>query len=106
VSEQIGPGAAPASLERRVHALEERVTALGDAIRLLARGQEDIPTIEPGQGQAAQAARRANDLLHNRPGRAAIRPWPGPRAAPGCRHLIDHCVALRSLGLGSNQRGG
>jgi len=63
VSEQSGPGTAPASLEGRVHALEERVTALGDAVRVLARGLEDIPTSGPGQGQAAEAARRAYDLL-------------------------------------------
>lgn len=63
MSEQSGPAAVPVSLEGRVHALEERVTALGDAVRLLARGLEDIPTIEPGQGQAAEAARRAYELL-------------------------------------------
>lgn len=63
MSELSGPGPAPASLEERVHALEERVTALADAVRLLARGLEDVPTIEPGQRQAAEAARRAHELL-------------------------------------------
>jgi len=63
VSGQSGPGTVPASLEGRVHALEERVTALSDAVRLLARGLEDIPASGPGQGQAAEAARRAYELL-------------------------------------------
>ena len=43
--------------------LEERVSALADAIRVLVRGLEDIPTIEPGQRRAADAARRAYELL-------------------------------------------
>jgi hypothetical protein len=63
VSEQSGPGPAPAALEGRVRVLEERVSALADAIRVLVRGLEDIPTIEPGQGRAADAARRAYELL-------------------------------------------
>ena len=63
MSEQSGPGPAPAALEGRVHVLEERVSALADAIRVLVRGLEDIPTIEPGQRRAADAARRAYELL-------------------------------------------
>jgi hypothetical protein len=63
VSEQSGPGPAPAALEGRVRILEERVSALADAIRVLARGLEDIPTIEPGQRRAADAARQAHELL-------------------------------------------
>lgn len=63
MSEQPGPGPAPAALEQRVQALEERVDALADAIRVLARGLEDIPVIEPGQRRTAEAARRAYELL-------------------------------------------
>ena len=63
MSDQTGPGPAPAALEGRVHILEERVTALADAIRVLARGLEDIPIIEPGPGRAADAARQAYELL-------------------------------------------
>jgi hypothetical protein len=51
------------ALEERVHVLEGRVTALADAVRVLAHGLEDLPTTEPGQRPAAQAARRAYDLL-------------------------------------------
>ena len=63
MSEQSGPGPATAELEGRVRVLEERVDALAGAIRVLARGLEDIPTIEPGQGRAADAARQAYELL-------------------------------------------
>ena len=63
MNEQSGPGPATAALERRVHVLEERVMALADAVRVLARGLEDIPTIEPGQRRAADAARQAYELL-------------------------------------------
>ena len=63
MSEQSGPLPAPALLEGRVHALEERVGALAEAIRVLARGLEDIPTIEPGLRRTADAARRAYELL-------------------------------------------
>ena len=52
MNEQSGPGTAPASLDGRVHALEERVTALGDAIRLLARGNAD------GRGRGCSTAHR------------------------------------------------
>lgn len=62
MSEKSGSGPAPAALEERVRVLEERVTALADAIRVLARGL-DIPTIEPGPCRAADAARRAHELL-------------------------------------------
>jgi len=52
-----------AVLEERVHDLERRVTALADVVRVLVRGLEDLPTAEPGQRPAAEAARRAHDLL-------------------------------------------
>ncbi|MGE5288623.1 MAG: hypothetical protein ACM3ML_15780 [Micromonosporaceae bacterium] len=51
------------ALEERVHGLEGRLAALADAVRVLAHGLEDLPTIEPGQKPAAEAARRAYDLL-------------------------------------------
>jgi hypothetical protein len=47
-------------------------------IRVLAHGLEEPPTAEPGQRSAAQAARRAYDLLLV--AEAAAR---GPRASPG-----------------------
>jgi hypothetical protein len=52
-----------AALEERVRVLEGRVAALADAARVLAHGLEDLPTAEPGQRPAAEAARRAYDLL-------------------------------------------
>jgi len=63
VSKQPTPEPPAVTLDERVHVLEERVTALADAVRVLARGLEDIPTIEPGQRPAAEAARRAYELL-------------------------------------------
>lgn len=52
-----------APLDDRVLALEDRVTALTEALRVLAHGLEDIPAAEPAGGRAAEAARRAYDLL-------------------------------------------
>jgi hypothetical protein len=52
-----------ATLDRRVLALEDRVTALAEALRVLAHGLEDLPATEPGGGRAAEAARQAYDLL-------------------------------------------
>ena len=52
-----------AALEERVHVLEGRVTALADALRVMAHGLEDFPTAEPGAKRAAEAARQAFDLL-------------------------------------------
>ncbi len=63
MSKQPTPEPPAVTLDERVHVLEERVTALADAVRVLARGLEDIPTIEPGQRPAAEAARRAYELL-------------------------------------------
>jgi hypothetical protein len=51
------------ALEERVRVLENRVAALSEVIRILARGLEDLPTAEPGQRPGAEAARRAYDLL-------------------------------------------
>lgn len=63
MTRQPDPEPPMASLEKRVHVLEDRVAALTDAIRVLAHGLEDLPTLEPGQRPAAEAARRAYDLL-------------------------------------------
>jgi hypothetical protein len=66
VDEQIGQRHQESSviaLEERVRILENRVTALSDVIRILAHGLEDLPTAEPGQRPAAEAARRAYELL-------------------------------------------
>ena len=57
------PRGSPAAVDERVHALEGRVTALAEAIRVLAHGLEDLPMTEPGGRRAAQAARQAYDLL-------------------------------------------
>jgi hypothetical protein len=51
------------ALEQRVRVLEDRVAALSEVIRVLAHGLEEPPTAEPGQRPAAEAARRAYDLL-------------------------------------------
>jgi hypothetical protein len=51
------------ALEERLRMLEGRVTALADAVRVLAHGLEDLPTKEPAGKRAAEAARQAYDLL-------------------------------------------
>lgn len=53
----------PAALDQRVLVLENRVTALAEALRVLAHGLEDLPAAEPGGRRAAEAARQAYDLL-------------------------------------------
>ena len=77
---QIGEGhqpTAPTALEERINTLEGRVTALTDVVRILARGLEDLPTAEPGQRPAAEAARRAHELLLT----AELRPYSTPEDA-------------------------
>lgn len=51
------------ALQERMNLVEVRVAALTEALQVLARGLEDLPTAEPGGKPAAQAARRAYDLL-------------------------------------------
>lgn len=65
-----------AALEKRVRVLEGRLTAVADAIRVLAHGLEDLPIAGPGGRPTAEAARRAYELLLL----AEPRP-PGPQAA-------------------------
>jgi len=54
---------APGALEDRVHRLEVRVSALTEALRVLAHGLEDLPATGPEGKHAAEAARQAYDLL-------------------------------------------
>ena len=70
------------ALEERVHALESRVTALAEAVRMLAHGLEDLPTTEPGQKPAAEAARRAYGLLLVADPRSPDTPPPTSRPGP------------------------
>jgi hypothetical protein len=51
------------ALQERMNLVEVRVAALTEALQVLARGLEDLPTAEPGGKPAAEAARRAHDLL-------------------------------------------
>jgi hypothetical protein len=62
-SGQRNPESPVAALTDRVHALEERLTAVTDAVRTLAHGLQDAPMAEPGGRPAAEAARRAYELL-------------------------------------------
>jgi hypothetical protein len=55
--------ASVAALQERMNLVEVRVAALTEALQVLARGLEDLPTAEPGGKPAAEAARRAHDLL-------------------------------------------
>ena len=60
---QRNPESPVAALAERVHALEERLSAVTDAVRTLAHGLQDVPMAEPGGRPAAEAARRAYELL-------------------------------------------
>jgi hypothetical protein len=51
------------AFQERMNLVEVRVAALTEALQVLARGLEDLPTAEPGGKPAAEAARRAHDLL-------------------------------------------
>jgi len=51
------------ALQERMNLVEVRVAALTEALQVLARGLEDLPTAEPGGKPTAEAARRAHDLL-------------------------------------------
>ena len=64
------------ALQERMHLLEVRVAALTEALQVLARGLEDRPTAEPGGRPAADAARRAHELLPAaQPGQEMRNPW-------------------------------
>lgn len=82
MTENADRNAAAAGLAERVQVLEERVTALADAVRVLARGLAEVPTREPGQRPAADAARRAYDLLLITEPRTPPTPAAGPRRSP------------------------
>ena len=64
-------------LEEHVRVLEARVATLTEALRVIARGLEDLPTAEPGRSPAARAARKAHELL------LAADSRPGGGARPG-----------------------
>jgi len=51
------------ALQERVRLLEMRVAALTEALQILTRGLEGLPTAGPGGRPAAEAARRAHELL-------------------------------------------
>jgi len=62
-SGQRDPESPVAALAERVQAMEERLSAVTDAVRTLAHGLQDVPMAEPGGRPAAEAARRAYELL-------------------------------------------
>ncbi len=53
----------PATVEQRLRGLEMQVEALTDAVDALARGLGEAPDAEPLGGHAAEAGRRARELL-------------------------------------------
>ncbi|MFJ5117179.1 hypothetical protein [Kitasatospora sp. NPDC088548] len=57
------PGRDLESAIERVEMLESQVQALGQAIRTLVQGMEEIPDQEPDPEQAARSARLAHELL-------------------------------------------
>ncbi len=57
-------GAASTALAQRVGRLEDQVGALIEAVEVLARGFEDVPTAaERSEADEERAARQAHDLL-------------------------------------------
>ena len=60
------------SLQERVRLLEVSVASLTEALQVLTRGLEGLPTAEPGGRPAAEAARRAHELLLAAPPRKGI----------------------------------
>lgn len=67
-----------AALEERVRVLEDRLTAVAEAVGVLAHGLEDLPMAEPGRRPTTEAARQAYELLliaePRLPGRQATSP--------------------------------
>ncbi|TDC85837.1 hypothetical protein [Actinomadura sp. 7K507] len=62
MARQITHGSFTAVLEDRVAVLERQVTALTEAVRLLAAAVEGTP-LDPPDGDTSPAARRAHELL-------------------------------------------
>jgi uncharacterized protein (DUF2267 family) len=54
------------SAQARLTALEDSVEILAEALRLLVRGLEELPTEEPGPDRSAKAAQEAHRLLLSR----------------------------------------
>lgn len=65
MSEQsaMAPPRPPGAFEERLRDLEDRVATLTEAVLVLARGLEDLPSAGPDGHRRAEAARRAHDLL-------------------------------------------
>ncbi|MFD8478134.1 hypothetical protein [Kitasatospora sp. NPDC059673] len=57
------PGRDLESAAERIELLEAQVQALGQAVRALIQGMEEIPDHEPDPERPARAARRAHELL-------------------------------------------
>lgn len=75
---QVPPGAGPdtpTDLEVRLAYLEEQLTTVAEAVRLLARGLEQLPTDGHNAERASRAGSRAHELL------IAASPFPG--SGPG-----------------------
>ena len=53
----------PATGERRLKALEDKLQALTEAVGMLARGLEQLPISEPGADRTAKAAQEAHRIL-------------------------------------------
>jgi hypothetical protein len=66
MTRQIAPGYGMLSglaLEERIHILESKVTAMAEAILILAAGLERTPLDGPGDDGGSQAARLAHEVL-------------------------------------------
>jgi len=69
-------------LSERVRRLEDQLTALAEAVEVLARGLESSPMAEPSNHHIEETARRAHELL------LLAKPAP-PDAEPG---VIDRSI--------------
>ncbi|MDD7942436.1 DUF2267 domain-containing protein [Actinomycetospora lutea] len=68
-TDDVRTSAPPGSSDRaRLTALENSVETLAEALRVLVRGLEELPTEEPEQDRPAKAAQEAHRLLLSRPG--------------------------------------
>ncbi|MBF6469618.1 hypothetical protein IU427_31280 [Nocardia beijingensis] len=53
----------PGAMTKRLDELEHRVLLLGDTIAVLARGLEQLPSIDPDDRRRADAAQQAHRIL-------------------------------------------
>ncbi|MGI8332945.1 hypothetical protein ACRYCC_23585 [Actinomadura scrupuli] len=66
MTRQIAPGygnPSGAALEERIHILESKVSAMAEAIEILAGGLEGTPMDGPADEGGSKAARLAHDVL-------------------------------------------